>query len=126
MPSVEPIYHLAPAARWSAWPDNEPYLPAEYDTDGFVHCTGGRETMLAVANRFYRGAPGDFVILAIDPERLAAPLRWEEPSHPAPASGPALAPLFPHIYGPIDRAAILAAYPVERAADGAFLGWQES
>jgi uncharacterized protein (DUF952 family) len=123
---VEPIYHLAPAARWNTWPDGEPYLPAEYDAEGFVHCTAGRATMLAVANRFYRDAPGDFVILAIDPQRLTAPLRWEAPSHPAPASGPSLAPTFPHIYGPIDRASILAVYPVERAADGAFLGWRES
>lgn len=117
------IYHLAPAERWHAWPAEQPYLPAEFAADGFVHCTGESDTMLAVANRFYRGAPGDFVMLLIDPERLSAPLRWEAPADPVPNAGPQLAPLFPHIYGPIDRAAIVDVRAVQRAADGAFVGW---
>ena len=29
----------------------------------------------------------------------------------------------PHIYGPIDRAAIVEERPVRRAPDGEFLGW---
>jgi uncharacterized protein (DUF952 family) len=111
-----PIYHLAPAARWAAWPSGAPYLPEDYDRDGFVHCTAGDALMLQVANRFYRSAPGAFVLLVIDPQRLAAPLRWE-------ASGDDLAAQFPHVYGPIDRAAIVEVRPVRRAADGQFLGW---
>jgi uncharacterized protein (DUF952 family) len=83
------IYHLAPAARWRGWPAGRPYLPAEYGADGFVHCTAGDELMLKVANRFYRGASGDFVLLVIDPGRLTSELRWER-------SGDDLAPLFPH------------------------------
>lgn len=117
------IYHLAPAARWLAWPRTQPYLPAEYTADGFVHCTAGDAVMLRVANTFYRAAPGDFVLLVIDPARLTAPLRWEPPAHPAPGAPPALESLFPHIYGPIDHAAIVEARPVRRAADGAFVGW---
>jgi uncharacterized protein (DUF952 family) len=113
---VEHLYHLAPADRWHDWPSERPYLPAEYDADGFVHCTAGDTLMLAVANRFYRATPGDFVLLVIDPARLTAPLKWE-------ASGDDLAPLFPHIYGPIDRAAVLEVRAVRRAADGEFLGW---
>jgi uncharacterized protein (DUF952 family) len=110
------IYHLAPAARWHAWPSGEGYLPAEYEADGFVHCTAGDDLMLRVANRFYRDAPGDFVLLEIAPARLTSELRWE-------ASGDDLAPAFPHVYGPIDRAAIVAVRAVRRAPDGAFLGW---
>ena len=113
---MEPIYHLAPAARWHAWPADQPYLPAEYEADGFVHCTAGDTLMIAVANRFYRTAPGDFVLLVVDPQRLSAPLKWERPNDE-------LAPLFPHIYGPIDRAAVQEVRAVRRAADGEFLGW---
>jgi uncharacterized protein (DUF952 family) len=120
---VEQIYHLAPAARWQAWPADAPYLPAEYEADGFIHCTAGDDVMLGVANRFYRGAPGDFVLLMIDPERLSAPVKWEPAVHPDGARAASTAPLFPHIYGPIDRAAISEARPVRRAPDGAFLGW---
>jgi uncharacterized protein (DUF952 family) len=52
----------------------------------------------------------------IDPARLTAPLKWER-------SGDELAALFPHIYGPIDRAAVQEVRAVRRAADGEFLGW---
>lgn len=117
------IYHLAPAERWNSWPHAEPYLPAEYAADGFVHCTAGDALMLQVANRFYRAAPGAFVLLVIDSAQLSAPLKWEAPIDPAGGSGPQLAPLFPHIYGPIDRAAIAEVRQVQRAPDGEFVGW---
>lgn len=113
---MQAIYHLAPAERWRDWPAGQPYLPAEYAADGFVHCTAGPALMLRVANRFYRSVPSAFVVLEIDPARLTAPLKWE-------ASPDDLAPAFPHIYGSIDRAAIMAAHAVRRAADGEFLGW---
>jgi uncharacterized protein (DUF952 family) len=114
------IYHLAPAARWSNWPDDAPYLPAEYEADGFIHCTAGDELMLQVANTFYRAAPGDFVLLVIDTARLTSPLKWEEPV------GEALATLFPHIYGPINPEAIVEVRAVQRAADGVFVGFAPS
>ncbi|HEY3230534.1 MAG TPA: DUF952 domain-containing protein [Roseiflexaceae bacterium] len=115
---MDPIYHLAPAARWRDWPAGTPYLPAEYDADGFVHCTAGDELMLTVANHVYRDTPGDFVLLVIDPARLTSPVKWERP-------GDDLAPLFPHIYGPIDRTAVVEVHQVRRGADGEFLGWSE-
>jgi uncharacterized protein (DUF952 family) len=113
---MQKIYHLAPAERWRAWPAGEPYLPAEYAADGFIHCTAGDELMLEVANRFYRAAPGEFVLLVIDTARLTAPLKWER-------STDGLAPLFPHIYGSIDRAAVVEVRAVRRAPDGEFVGW---
>lgn len=112
------IYHLAPAERWRAWPRGAAYLPAEYEADGFVHCTAGADLMLQVANRFYRNTPGDWVVLAIDPARLTSPLRWERP-----APDDDLAPLFPHVYGPIDAAAVVEVRPVQRSADSTFVGW---
>jgi len=117
------VYHLTPAARWRDWPTEQAYLPAEYAADGFIHCTAGDDLMLSVANRFYRDAPGEFVLLVIDPARLSAPLRWEAPASPAGGPEPDLAPLFPHIYGPIDRVAIVDVRAVRRAVDGTFLGW---
>ena len=114
---MERIYHLAPAARWRDWPIDQAYVPAEYDADGFVHCTAGDALMIAVANRYYRATPGEFVLLAIDPAQLTAPLKWED-------SGDDLAPLFPHVYGPIDRAAVVEVRTAQRAEDGEFLGWR--
>ncbi len=110
------IYHLAPAARWESWPSGTPYLPAEYQADGFIHCTAGDELMLNVANTFYRGAEGGFVLLVIAVDRLTSPLVWEQ-------SSDGLAPLFPHIYGPIDVEALVEIRAVRRAEDGTFLSW---
>ena len=113
---MQTIYHLAPAVRWRDWPVDAPYLPAAYEADGFIHCTAGDELMLRVANAVYRGVAGEFVLLVIDPQRLTAPLKWER-------STDALAELFPHIYGPIDRDAVVDVRAVRRGADGTFLGW---
>src|SRR5262245_25077306 len=110
------IYHLAPTERWDSWPANTPYLPTEYPSDGFIHCTAGEELMLAVANRYYRNISSLFVLLTIDETKLDAPLRWE-------ASGDDLAAQFPHVYGPINLAAIVAVRAAQRATDGTFIGW---
>jgi uncharacterized protein (DUF952 family) len=112
------IYHLAPAARWYAWPAGVAYLPEAYEADGFVHCTAGDELMLRVANAFYRDSLGEFVLLVIDPARLSAPLKWER-------SADGLATDFPHIYGPIDTAAVVKTRQVRRADDGTFVGWAD-
>ncbi len=109
------ILHMAPADRWAAWPANTPYTPEEYANDGFLHCTEGEALMTRVANALYREKPGDFVLLVIAVERLTAPVRWERPV------GADLAPLFPHVYGPIDPEAIIEVRCIERDADGAFL-----
>lgn len=109
------IYHLVPAERWQSWPKDEPYLPAEYADDGFIHCTKGDELMLQVANRFYHNGPGEFRLLVIDPEKLTSPLKWEQPADD-------LAPLFPHIYGPINRTAIVGERELVRDTSGDFIG----
>lgn len=109
------IFHMAPADRWTTWPVHEPYVPAEFAVDGFVHCTEGEELMARVANALYRETPGDFVLLVIDVTKLTAPVRWERPA------GADLAPLFPHVYGPINREAIIAVRRIQRDADGSFL-----
>ncbi|MBC8078673.1 MAG: DUF952 domain-containing protein [Chloroflexales bacterium] len=112
------IFHLAPAERWHSWPAHTPYLPAEYAADGFVHCTAGEALMLAVANRFYGGTPGPYLLITLDAERLDAPLRWED-------SGDDLAPQFPHLYGAIPREAVVAVREAVRAPDGTFQRWGE-
>jgi uncharacterized protein (DUF952 family) len=79
---------------------------------------------LDVANRFYRDVPGDFLVLVIDPARLTAPLR-DEPASPGDAVGRwrdlTSGHLFPHIYGPLNRDAIVEVRPAGRSPDGTFL-----
>lgn len=119
------IYHLAPAERWLDWPPTKPYLPAEYEADGFIHCTADEQLLLAVANQFYRQAVGRFVIISIDVDLLRAPLRWEQGQSPAgQVANEHLAPRFPHIYGPIDPEAVVEVRMAQRALDGTFISWE--
>jgi uncharacterized protein (DUF952 family) len=119
------IYHLAPAERWFNRPVETEYLPAEYENDGFIHCTAGADLMLAVANRFYSQVPGDFVLLALEEEFVLAPVHWEQGVPPDGSSPEAdLAPIFPHIYGPINVDAVQEILKAVRAEDGSFVAWQ--
>jgi uncharacterized protein (DUF952 family) len=121
------IYHLAPAERWQNWPADTPYLPAEYEADGFVHCTAGEELLLAVANRYYRETPGAFVVVALAVERLDAPLRWEGGQPPdGSVANEDLAPLFPHLYGPINPGAVVEVWVARRGPDGTFVSREPS
>jgi uncharacterized protein (DUF952 family) len=118
---TELIHHLVPAAEFAATPAGQPYLPAAYAADGFIHCTRQPAVLLEVANRFYQGVPGDYLVLDIDPGRLTAELRDEAPLPPAPAGSPLAGVTFPHIYGPLNPEAIVAVRPVQRTPDGRFL-----
>ena len=110
--------HLVPAERWDAWrldPDPAaPYTPPAFAADGFVHCTDGDAAMLAVANRFYAGDPGAFVVLDLDLALVGAPWRYDEPGSP-----------YPHVYGPLRRDAVRGVRAVVRDAGGRFVGYGE-
>jgi uncharacterized protein (DUF952 family) len=119
MPAL--IHHLAPAADIQALGPGQPYLPAGFAADGFVHCTGTLAVLLEVANRFYQAQPGAFVVLDLDPVRLTSPVRYEAPGPPAAPDSPLAGVLFPHVYGPINPEAIVSVRPAARSADGHFL-----
>jgi uncharacterized protein (DUF952 family) len=114
------IHHLVAAEDYRAVPPGQPYLPGQFDADGFIHCTIEPEILLHIANTFYREAPGEFLVLVIDPARLTSALKYEPPS-PTPANGPLVGRLFPHIYGPLNAEAVVAVRVAQRAADGTFL-----
>jgi uncharacterized protein (DUF952 family) len=99
------IYHLAPPAAWNA--PGLDYRADSLDSEGFIHCSFAHQVARS-ANRFYSGA-GALLVLHIDLQRLTSPLKVE-----AGGSGE----LFPHVYGPISRAAVVRAEALQRGADG--------
>jgi len=119
------ILHLLPRAEWDAAPADQPYRPPSLAREGFIHATQGDALLLLVANGLYKDQAGDFVALEIDEQRLTSAVRWEAPAGPFPPEVAAdeATPLFPHIYGPINREAIVGVRLMQRASDGAFVGY---
>ena len=113
MPDGRMTFHLAPRARWEGWASNAPYESPSLGVEGFIHCTDGVDSMVATANRFYRDDPAEFVVLTVDLDACRSPWRIDDPGKP-----------FPHIYGPIQREAILGVRPFPRDAEGAFLSFE--
>ena len=109
-PEVRPTFHLVPAATWAARHDDVVYAPASLDADGFVHCTDGEDEVLRTGDRYYRAEPGAWLVLTIDLDATGARWTIDDP-----------AGRFPHVHGPIPRAAILEVRHIDRAADGRFV-----
>ena len=104
-------FHLVPAEVWDATDPAVAYQALAYAREGFIHCTDGIEALGATFERYYLGDPRPFVALTVDLDALDVPWRFDVPGSP-----------YPHIYGPIRRAAIVAVSPVLRGPDGRFEG----
>jgi uncharacterized protein (DUF952 family) len=100
------IYHIVSRSDW-VQVGNGPYRADSLAKEGFIHCSNP-DQVAPVANRFYADQP-DLLVLGIEVNRLTSPLRDE-----AIDTGER----FPHVYGPIDRAAIVEVRRLERGPDG--------
>lgn len=105
--SSEPIYHIVTEAGFRSGSDGQRYLPSDLGETGFVHCAL-EASVLPVANDYYSAVSEPLLLLRIDPDRLTSETKYEaaSPSPDAGASHLATSPVFPHVYGPIDLAAI--------------------
>ena len=100
-------YHLVPRDEFD--PDAAEYRPVAFAGEGFVHTTRDPALLAAVGNRYYRGDPRPYLVLTIDLERVRAPWRYDDAGED-----------FPHVYGLLNREAIVRVHPAPRSADGTF------
>ncbi|MFJ4095236.1 DUF952 domain-containing protein [Kitasatospora sp. NPDC089913] len=110
------ILHLAPLDDWLADP-GRPYAAASLLTDGFIHCSADEPTALAVANAFFADTRGPLMVLLIEESLVEPMVKWEAPNG-APPPGATPGVLFPHIYGRLNRTAVVGLEKVERGPDG--------
>jgi uncharacterized protein (DUF952 family) len=108
--SSDLTFHLVSAAYFRDTDRSSPYVPATFEADGFIHCTDGADALAQTGSRYYRDDRRMYVALVIDKARVQAELRYEDEAR-----------IYPHIYGALNRDAIVAVVPVLRAADGSFL-----
>jgi uncharacterized protein (DUF952 family) len=113
------IYHLTQRDSWLEALSRGEYRAESLASAGFIHFSQ-RHQVLGVANAFYTGQ-SNLVLLVVDPSRLKAELKYEAPVHPsASASAPPSTDLFPHLYGPLNADAVVAAVDFPAGADGKF------
>jgi uncharacterized protein (DUF952 family) len=101
-------YHLVAEADYD--PAAAEYLPTAFADEGFIHTTKTPALLAEVANRYYRNDPRPYLLLTLDLDRLTVPWRYD-------AAGED----YPHLYGPLNRDAVINIAPMPRAEDGTFL-----
>ena len=111
---MRPTFHLVPVSVWAASDPVGPYAAASLASEGFIHCTDGVDELGVTFDRHYASDPRPFLALTIDLDATGSPWRFDAAGSP-----------YPHIYGPIGRAAIQAVATVDRAEDGRFVGLGE-
>lgn len=113
------VHHLAPASALRRDLRGDRYAPPSLAAEGFIHCTATPALTLQVATDYFGQLAEPLVVLAIDPARLSAELRFEAP---APIAGGGTAhlasgALFPHLYGALERAAVVGVAELQRDGD---------
>ncbi len=115
-PLSDAIFHIADRAAWTEarsagtyrWSTRDQTL----DEVGFIHCSFEQQ-VVPTAARHYAGAdPTELVVLVIDPAAVVAAgveVRFEAAPHGED---------YPHIYGDLPPAAVVATRSLVRAADG--------
>ena len=102
------MYHLAWESDWQQSAREGKYYPASLETEGFVHATREPEKVVEVANLFFsEERTEELLLITLDESRVGAPVKDEDPG---------VGHRFPHIYGPINLAAVLDIRPMHRVA----------
>jgi uncharacterized protein (DUF952 family) len=108
-PAPDRIFHIATAADWRRTLGTGTYTTSTVgrtlDEEGFIHASR-RDQVQGVFDRYYTGLGEDLVLLTIDPARLSgAEVRVEAVGDDT----------YPHVYGPINRAAVIDVVPLNRS-----------
>lgn len=102
------ILHVTTPEAWRRGAERAFYEAESLATEGFIHnCRPAQ--LRGVLGRHFAGHRA-LVLLVIDPALLTSEVRDEE-SH---------GETFPHVYGPIDRAAVVSLIPIETDSTGRF------
>ena len=93
------LYHLATTDEWATYQETTSITPGSLESEGFIHCSWGRQVPDTLVRHFAGRGPA--VALELDPALIGSPVVEE----PAPSVGQT----FPHIYAPIPVAAVITA-----------------
>lgn len=103
-------FHLVAGEYFRDCDSDAPYTPESFADEGFIHCTDGELNVAETANRYYKDDRRMYIALAIETDEVEAEIKYEDAGR-----------IYPHIYGPLNRDAIVKVLPMLREADGSFL-----
>jgi uncharacterized protein (DUF952 family) len=102
------IFHIATAADWDAAQRDGAYTTStrgvSLEQEGFIHASRA-DQWAGVRAAYYADATEPLVLLEIDTDLLDVPVVEELP-------GPGATETFPHVYGAISPAAVVAVTPL--------------
>ncbi len=103
------IYKICPDTLWrEAEKAGRRFEGAPVDlADGFIHFSSAGQVRETAAKHF--SGQADLLLVAVEAERLGEALKWEVSRGGA---------LFPHLYAPLDPAAVLWVRPLPLGGDG--------
>ena len=90
------IYHICTSSQWERFSDSNAYEDPSLQKEGFIHCSTA-EQVQPVLKRYFEGVD-DLLLLHIQPDLLEAELKYELSTGNE---------LYPHIYGKINKKAIV-------------------
>ena len=108
--ATEHVFHVALAADWKAAQEAGDYrvssLGRTLAEEGFLHASFAHQWP-GVLSAYYAEVQDPLVLLEIDPDLLDVPLVVEAPAGAEPGADE-----FPHVYGPLPVAAVVAVRPL--------------
>ena len=90
------IYHITTQVRWDEWTSQREFAPEAYEKEKFIHCCKA-DQIQGVLDRYFKGST-HLLLLCLEEQKLTAPLRYEPGTNNE---------LFPHLYGTINKDAII-------------------
>ena len=95
MLSQDTLIHVTTEEAWQGAADSGSYFPPGFDAEGFIHCCHRSQLERVLDDHF--AARDDVLLLVLERSLIAADVRYERASNGDD---------YPHIYGPIEPAAV--------------------
>lgn len=96
------IYHITPSIWWNKLSSSDAYESETLGAEGFIHCST-RDQVSGVLERYFAHQKG-LLLLHINPALLKAELKYEVATQ---------GESFPHVYGMINKDAIVTVEGIE-------------